>query len=72
MAENKKERSRAANAEADKRPVEDVDLIRLLVPMHQKWMLPEVECLVKNATCHPGCSTAWLFSVTRLPVVDGT
>ena len=65
MAENKKEGSRVADAEADKRPEEDVDLIRLLVLMHQKWMwmLPGVECLVKICNL-----PSWLF--TRFAVFE--
>ena len=63
MAENKKEGSRVADTEADKRPEEDVDLIRLLVLMHQKGMLPGVECLVKIFDL-----PSWLF--TRLAVFE--
>lgn len=57
MAENEKEGSSAPDAEADKRPVEDVHLIHLLVLMHQKWMLPGVECLVKICDL-----SSWLFT----------
>ena len=53
MAENKKEGSRVADAEADKRPEEDVDLIRLLVLMHQKGMLPGVAATAKSLQSCP-------------------